>query len=73
MSTTSDIERELLRRDSELTSGSAGAMSGLASLECESQLTEYAAGLRKASRCEVKTEVYELQKEFRRKRGETWD
>ena len=48
-------------------------MSGLASLERESQLTETAAGFRKASCCEVKTEVYELQKEFRRERGATWD
>ena len=56
-----------------MPSRSTGAMSGLVSLERESQLTEYTAGFGKASRCEVKTEVYELQKEFRRKRGATWD
>ena len=39
MSTESDIERKLLRSDSELPSGSDWAMSGLASLEHESQLT----------------------------------
>ena len=64
MSTASDIERELLRSDSELPSGSAGAMPGLASLERESQLTEYAAGFRKALDAKLKQKFTSFKRRF---------